>query len=308
MAVTLTAVIPATNEPPTLARVLAAVEQADAPPEEIIVVEEPPNAGPATARNLGSRRATGDVLVFVDADVEVRADAFARIRRAFDEDGDLVAIFGSYDDDPGARGLVSDFRNLLHHFVHHQGAGPTATFWAGLGAIRREAFLRAGGFDEVRFPLPSIEDIELGARLHRDGARLVLDPTIQGKHLKQWTLRGMVDTDLRRRGVPWLRLMLEDGAPSGILNLGWRHRASTVASLVLLGGLARRNARLTVGTLGVLLALDGDFYRFLLRRRGPRQVAAGIPLHIVHRLTAVASIPIALAGHLRERSRSRRLR
>jgi len=308
VAVTLTAVIPATNEPPTLARVLAAVEQADAPPEEIIVVEEPPNAGPATARNLGSRRASSDVLVFVDADVEVRADAFARIRRAFDEDGDLVAIFGSYDDDPGARGLVSDFRNLLHHFVHHQGAGPTATFWAGLGAIRREDFLRAGGFDEVRFPLPSIEDIELGARLHRDGARLVLDPTIQGKHLKQWTLRGMVDTDLRRRGVPWLRLMLEDGAPSGILNLGWRHRASTVASLVLLGGLARRNARLTVGTLGVLLALDGDFYRFLLRRRGPRQVAAGIPLHIVHRLTAVASIPIALAGHLRERSRSRRLR
>jgi glycosyltransferase involved in cell wall biosynthesis len=306
--VTLSVVIPATNRPPTLSRVLAAVEQADAPPEEIILVEEPPNAGPATARNLGSKRASGDVLVFVDADVEVRTDAFARIRRAFDEDGDLTAVFGSYDDDPGADGLVSDFRNLLHHFVHHEGAGPTTTFWAGLGAIRREAFLRAGGFDEIRFPHPSIEDIELGGRLHRDGARLVLDPSIQGKHLKRWTLWGMVDTDLRRRGVPWLRLMLDDGAPSNILNLGWRHRVSTGASIVLLGAVARRNARLTAGTLVLLVALDGDFYRFLLRRRGPRQVAAGIPLHIVHRLTSVVSIPVALAGHLRERSWSRRLR
>ena len=32
-----------------------------------------------------------------------------------------TALFGSYDDAPAAPGLVSQFRNLLHHYVHQQG-------------------------------------------------------------------------------------------------------------------------------------------------------------------------------------------
>ena len=39
-----------------------------------------------SARNAGAQDASGDVLVFVDADVVPHADAFARIRRAFDDD------------------------------------------------------------------------------------------------------------------------------------------------------------------------------------------------------------------------------
>jgi glycosyltransferase involved in cell wall biosynthesis len=109
--------------------VVLAVNRADDPPDEIIVVELPARIGPAAARNLGSRRAMGDVLVFVDADVEVHPDVFRRIRDAFAVDPELTAIFGSYDDDPGANGVVSTFRNLLHHHVHHEGAGAATTFW-----------------------------------------------------------------------------------------------------------------------------------------------------------------------------------
>ena len=39
------------------------------------------------------------------------------------------------------------------------------------------------GFDE-HYDRPSIEDIELGGRLLDRGARIVLDPDIEGKHLK----------------------------------------------------------------------------------------------------------------------------
>ena len=104
--VSLSVVIPATDRPPTLERALAAVARATAGPEEVIVVAEPIGAGPAAARNIGSRRAGGDVLVFVDADVEVHLDAFSRIRAAFDEDAGLDAVFGSYDDDPDAGTVV----------------------------------------------------------------------------------------------------------------------------------------------------------------------------------------------------------
>src|SRR5581483_8555183 len=174
---TLSAIVPATNAPPTLEACRDAIQAADEAPEELIVVLE--GAGPADARNRGAARATGDVLVFVDADVVVHGDAFARIRRAF-EDPSLVALFGSYDDRPAAPGTVSVFRNLLHHHVHQSGAGPATTFWAGLGAVRRDAFEAVGGFDAERYLVPSVEDIDLGTRLVAAGRRIELDPSVQG--------------------------------------------------------------------------------------------------------------------------------
>jgi cellulose synthase/poly-beta-1,6-N-acetylglucosamine synthase-like glycosyltransferase len=299
--ITLTLVIPATNRPPTLQRALDAVSRAEAAPDEVIVVDRPEGIGPAAARNLGARRASGDVLVFVDADVEVHEDAFARIRSAFERDAALTAVFGSYDDDPADGGLVSDFRNLLHHHVHHEAAGEATTFWAGLGAVRREAFLAAGGFDERRFTRPSIEDIELGARLYKEGARIVLDPGIQGKHLKRWTFASMTTTDLLDRGVPWLRMLLEDGSHSTALNLGWRHRVGTASAVLLLPALVRRRYRTALGIVALLLLLDRRFYALLLRSRGRAQLAAGLPLHIVHRLTSAAAVPLALGSHLSAR-------
>jgi hypothetical protein len=292
---TLAVVIPATDTPATLARALAAVRRATDPPEEVIVVDRPTHLVSAAARNLGARRADGDVLVFVDADVEVHADAFVRIRAAFDDDPGLTAIFGAYDDEPAGASLVSDFRNLLHHHVHHQGVGPAKTFWTGLGAVRRDAFLGAGGFDET---LAWIRDIEFGMRLSRSGGFIVLDPSIQAKHLKRWTLTSMLETDLFRRGVPWIRLVLEGRADSAALNLSWRHRVGAGASLVLVAALARRNLRLAAIALAVLPLVDGDFYALLLRRGGPRMLAVGVPLHVLHRLTAVAAVPVAVAGHL----------
>ena len=57
----------------------------------------------------------------------------------FAADPTLSALFGAYDDLPAAPGIVSNFRNLLHHHVHHRNAGPAETFWTGLGAVRRRA-------------------------------------------------------------------------------------------------------------------------------------------------------------------------
>ncbi|HKO39443.1 MAG TPA: glycosyltransferase family A protein [Solirubrobacterales bacterium] len=297
---TLAVVVPATDRPPTLERCLAALRRGTRAPEETIVQEEPPGSGPAAARNLGVARCDAEVLVFVDSDVEVDADALERIAAHFAEDPELVAVFGAYDDDPADPGLTSRYRNLLHHHVHAGAAGEAETFWAGLGAVRRDAFEAAGGFDPERFPQASVEDIELGVRLRRGGGRILLDPRIQGRHLKAWTLPSMVRTDFARRGVPWARLLLRQGGGSTALNLSWRRRASTGTSVALLGALLARRPRLAAAALLANLALDRDLYELLARSGGPRLLLAGVGLHQLHQLAAAASVPAALVLHVIE--------
>lgn len=284
-------VIPATDRPSTLARCLAAIGESEDRPEEVVVVDAPAGLSAAGARNAGLRRARGDLVVFVDADVVVASDALGRLRARFEADDDLTAVFGSYDDAPAVRTTVSAFRNLLHHHVHQCSAGPAETFWTGLGAVRRTAVVAVGGFDDLRYRHPSIEDIDLGARLVAAGHRIELDPAVQGTHLKRWTLRSMVWTDLARRGAPWVALQLRSGSVSGSLNCGWRHRVSAATSAGGLGAALAGQVPLVVLSVVGLLVLNGGFYRLLLRRLGLLGAAAGVALHALHHLVAVASVP-----------------
>src|SRR5439155_23394090 len=89
----LSVVVPATNEPPTLDRCTAAIRAAAAPDDELVVVDGPLPANAARARNLGAARARGDVIVFVDSDVELHRDALDAIRSPLTADPDLAALF-----------------------------------------------------------------------------------------------------------------------------------------------------------------------------------------------------------------------
>ena len=293
MPVTLAVVIPATDDPPTLDRCLAAITAATDPPAEIIVVRTPWGAGPAEARNTGTLKTDADIVVFIDSDVVIQPDVFTRIREAFALDDDLAAVFGSYDDLVASGEIVAGFRNLLHHTVHQRSAGDVRSFWAGLGAVRRTVFDDVGGFDADRYPHPSIEDIELGRRLGEKG-RIVLDPELQGTHLKRWTLASMVRTDFSRRGVPWVALLVEQRGIPATLNLGARERGSAVAAVAVAYGLVRRRPVVAAAGLLAGAVLNGDLVSLLYKRLGVRGAIAGVGLHILHQLTAVAAVPVGV--------------
>jgi hypothetical protein len=209
--------------------------------------------------------------------------------------------------------VVSRYRNLLHHFVHQHGNTDASTFWAGCGAIRRAVFEAVGGFDVIRFPRSSIEDIELGYRLRTAGYRIRLDKGLQGTHLKRWTLAAMVRTDVARRAIPWARLVLESGAVLDDLNLSRGQRWSAIL-LALAGGFLGLSwfrvwfLGLTVACLVGVLILNRKLYAFFYRQHGLRFLAASIPLHLLYFGYSGASyLGVWLAHRVRSRAHRRPL-
>lgn len=327
---TLSVIVPARNEAETLPKSLSALLRSDLPRAqwELIVVDDassdatvqvagryadtvvelpgPRPLGPAYARNRGCAIARGSVIVFLDADVCVHSDTLRKFADLFASDASAGAAFGSYDADPVAPGLVSQYRNLLHHYVHQRSGGDAETFWAGCGAVRRTVFLDADMFDEWHYPRPQIEDVELGGRIRALGHRIVLRPDIQATHLKRWTLAGVLRTDLFDRGVPWTRLLVQQGTVTRVatLNLSRIEKAKTalVWSAIVLAALAwpMRDTRWLIAAGAPLLAViigSADLYACFARVRGVRFALAAIPLHVLYYATNGLSVCLGWLIH-----------
>lgn len=304
----LAVIVPAHGRPDLLDGCLAALAASDEPDLSVLVVDDasdPPIApvaqrhgfevlrldgeprGPAYARNRGAERCDAPVLVFVDADVRVHPGTLTHFARALADDPSLDAVFGSYDDRPSAPGTVSQFRNLLHHFHHQQGAGDAETFWSGCGAVRSEAFRSAGGFDAARFPRPSVEDIDFGMRIRRSGHRIALRADIQCTHDKTWTLGEMIRVDTFARGIPWIQLLLERKDAGRTLNLSLGQRLSVALLGVAIAGFvvapwSRWGGAAGCAALAALTVLNAPFYRLLARTRGLGFALRALPLHWVY--------------------------
>jgi glycosyltransferase involved in cell wall biosynthesis len=190
--------------------------------------------GPANARNEGAWISRGDILFFLDADCVLHDNAIKKLDLAFTEQPRISAVMGSYDDSPADATFLSQYRNLLHHFTHQHANELASTFWSGCGAIRRDVFIDQGGFDAEKYPRPSIEDIDLGVKLVAAGHTIILRKDIQIKHLKKWTLKSILNTDIFDRAIPWAKLIFSQKNLPNDLNLAKNQRLSAFLTGVLI--------------------------------------------------------------------------
>ena len=270
-----------------------------------VIAGESQARGPAFVRNAGAAISRGATIAFVDADVVVHGDAIGRMMDTFAATG-ADAVFGSYDDKPSAAGIVSQYRNLLHHFVHQRSVGEVKSFWAGCGAVKKSAFDAVGGFDAERFHHAEMEDVELGYRLVDNGYTIVLDPAIQGTHRKKITLAGMIRSDFVRRGVPWAGVLLDRGEflkPRG-LSLGISERVSALGSalfaVALLAAVTLQSAPFAIAAaiaLAAFVIANARLFTRLLQLRGFLFAAAAVALHIIYNITAVFALLWTLVTH-----------
>jgi glycosyltransferase involved in cell wall biosynthesis len=251
--------------------------------------------GPAYARNLGAKSARGEILFFIDADVCVSANTLERVRANFEQDTELSAVMGSYDDLPESQDFLSLYKNLMHCYVHHNSRREACTFWSGCGAIRKSVFLEVSGFDES-YDRPAIEDIELGYRLNSAGKKLLLDTSMLVKHLKRWSFFGLIKTDIMDRGIPWTELILRDRLLPNDLNLQLSQRVSValVFLLILMAGIAtvRAGRSFTLSLLTLLFLFLAQFGVESTWRMRPKAMIATLGL-------ASSIVYMAYMGHSR---------
>jgi cellulose synthase/poly-beta-1,6-N-acetylglucosamine synthase-like glycosyltransferase len=191
--VRLSVVIPARNAAATLGTCLRALASEGVPGDdaELLVVDDASSdatrelaadwgarvlhshaRGPAAARNAGARAARGQLLVFLDADTTPRAGWLHALTAPL-QDAGVTAVKGRYH--TRQRATVAQFSQVEFEekYARLERARCVDFVDTGTMAIRRDALLAVGGFDEQ---LACAEDVDLAYRLASRGARFVFAP------------------------------------------------------------------------------------------------------------------------------------
>ena len=315
----LSAIVPALNAAATIAQCLDALTAQASDEVEIIVVDDGStddsyeiasrynvrllklarNMGPSAARNRGAEMARAPILFFLDADVAIAPGGLARAGASM-SDSNTGAVIGSYDDNPAVGSSISRFKNLAHHYFHQRSRRDATTFWGACGLVRRDLFFAAGGFDERR---SGIEDVELGYRMTARGIRIVLDPGLQVKHLKRWTLRSLVATDVKMRAIPWTILWLEGHRLPADLNFSIDQRLAAMVAIAIaivapVAVFKYRLWMLVVALVVVAIWLNRGLYRLLFKRGGFWFAVNGFFLQQLYYLYSMAGVAAGVAIYL----------
>lgn len=182
-----TVIIPAYNASPTLHACLESVAQAEyGGAVEVIVVDDrstdetanivlnfgcrlvrlSANSGPALARNAGAKTATGEILIFVDADTEMRRDTIRAAVDALTRDG-VGAVNGMYEVEPINHGFFPTYYAYLKfHAFHANDADRMTAFSGQCGAIYKRLFEEVGGYRSITWGV-DIENEEFGYRINQ---------------------------------------------------------------------------------------------------------------------------------------------
>ena len=296
-------VIPVYNGADTLGGCLEALYASDCGDFEVIVVDDgstdatrevasrypcrvvalPQNVGAARAKNAGAQEATGEILFFTDADVHVRPETLSHVAEDL-QAPEVDGVVGLLAESCPYTNFASRFKNGWMHFTYRRQPSigsiegrpkRVGLFFTSAAAIRRELFLREGGFDSHYSGASITEDIEFGQRLLSHGRVIIMDKRLTVEHNKRYTAGEVLRTDLlRARGLAqtWIRNRQSREGRAHYASVPWYFGAGVLALglgtlFLLLGALPGLGWGVALAGACVLAAL-GLNAPFLVALRG----------------------------------------
>lgn len=150
--------------------------------KNLVVIVQPENCGQAAARNVGARRARGQLLLFLDDDMSCDRRLLFFHVASHKKGADPKLVFGRTGTALGQRLTYSSETTALFLDQHFERLDRDRHLkwpddaWAGQNcSMARSTFLECGGYDEIRFAR-RFEDTELGIRLWKRGINFHFEP------------------------------------------------------------------------------------------------------------------------------------
>ena len=192
-------IIPAHNEENYLPKTLAALSRQTHRNIEVIVVANGctdktaevarghchqlivlSQKGLGVARNLGARMATGDLLLFLDADTLFAPHALELIAEEFNPECAAGTLKGEPDCLRLKYKMIYGLKNFMHRSGLHEGSSGVILCW-------KNHFIKTGGFDEG---LQVRENSELIRRLRRFGKYKYVSDVAAVTSMRRYDQRG----------------------------------------------------------------------------------------------------------------------
>lgn len=167
----------------------------------VVAVSLPHNRGVPEARNIGASSVPGDVLLFLDDDVDlIGSDFLARAVSRFQADPALAVVQPRAVDPDGGRTARRHVPRL--RAADPARSGDVAWFWEGASLLRRSAFDEIGGWPGHFFY--GHEGIEVAWRLVDAGYRIYYDADLTVRNPPAVPFRGPQHRYLNARNRVWV--------------------------------------------------------------------------------------------------------
>jgi glycosyltransferase involved in cell wall biosynthesis len=144
------------------------------------------NGGAGAARNTGAKEATGDILIFTDADMLLAPTSVASIITHINKP-DVDVVCAIYTEELVKANFFSHFQNFASIYRHSKLSVPI--FLSFFCAVKKAPFDSVSGYNES---IPSYEDIELGHRLIDQGYQCEMNDNLKVIHLKHYTHKSLL--------------------------------------------------------------------------------------------------------------------
>jgi cellulose synthase/poly-beta-1,6-N-acetylglucosamine synthase-like glycosyltransferase len=166
------------------------------------ILSQDQNRGLAAARNTGFRSARNELVASVDADVVAEPDWLEKLLPHLKDR--KVAAAGGRVEETILTSVADRWRkaHLPEEWGDSMIVNPPFLFGAD-GLHRKSAMAEVGGYDEIKWSAGCGEDTDMSRRLRKKGYHLIYEPAALVKHIKEDTVRSVLDTRWRwwRYGV-----------------------------------------------------------------------------------------------------------